>query len=180
MVPDRIAGGPEWIDSDRFQIAARASEPAGQSVLDAMLQTLLAERFRLKLRREIRKRDAFVLELAKKGPKLEPSTKPPGSYRNLHGRMEAASVTMGQFTDALSRELGTPVIDRTGLSGAFNFTLVWNPDSPRTFELGTGAASDADGELFYAIRQQLGLTLKERRMPIEVLVIDHAEKPSPD
>lgn len=81
------------------------------------------------------------------------------------------------FAKVLSRVLGIPVVDRTGLTGPFNFDLVWNPDSPLTTEFGTGAASDANNELFRAIRERLGLTLRSRRMAVEILVVDHAEKP---
>lgn len=180
LVPDRILGGPEWIDSDRYQITARAAQPVHGEALDRLLQSLLAERFGLKLHRETRNLPGFVLEIAKQGPRLQPAADAPRSMNNGHGHLEATGVTMGLFTEVLSRELGLPVIDRTGLSGAFDFRLVWNPDSPHTLELGTGASPDADVELFNSIQQQLGLTLKSRRMRVEVLVIDRAEKPSPN
>jgi uncharacterized protein (TIGR03435 family) len=178
VVPDRVLGGPDWIDSDCYQITARTNQPLAGETLDAMLQALLAERFQLRLHRETRTREAFVLEVAKNGPKLHPAGDAARSYYNGHGHMEATSVSMSMFAGVLSRQLGLPVVDRTGLSGAFNFKLVWNPDSPLTLELGTSAASDAGVELFNAIQQQLGLVLRARRMAVEMLVIDHAEKPS--
>jgi uncharacterized protein (TIGR03435 family) len=180
VVPDRVLGGPDWIDSDRFQITAKVAQPVREEELDKMLQTLLAERFHLKLHREMRTLPGFVLEIGKNGPKLQPAAGASRSLYNAHGHMEAASVTMSMLAQTLSREFGLPVVDGTGLTGAFNFRLVWNPDSPLTLELGTGAASDAGVELFNSIQQQLGLTLKSRRMRVEVLVVDHAEKPIGD
>lgn len=180
VIPDRVQGGPDWIDSDRFQITARSAQPVRGEALDKMMQTLLADRFHLRLHRETRALSAFTLEIAKHGPKLQPAEGARTSYNNGHGRLEATGVTMSLFTEILSRQLGLPVIDHTGLTGAFNFRLVWNPDAPLTLELGTGAASDANLELFNSIQQQLGLTLRSRRMRIEILVIDHAEKPAVD
>lgn len=180
VIPDRVLGGPDWIDSDRFQITAKAPQPVRGEDLDKMLETLLAERFHLKLHSEMRTLPAFTLEIARNGPKLQPAGGAPRSFYNGHGDMEATGVTMSLLAQTLSRQLGLPVMDRTGLTGAFNFRLVWNPDSPRTLELGTGAASDAGVEFFNAIRQQLGLTLKSRRMRVEVLVVDRADKPIGD
>ena len=178
VVPDRVLGGPDWIDLDRFQITARSAEPASGDVLNEMLQALLKERFHLTLHRESRMRKAFVLEIAKGGSKLQGAGDAPRSFINGHGHMEATAVTMSLFAEVLSRQLGIPVVDHTGLMGSFNFDFVWNPDSPLTTEFGTGAASDANNELFNAMREHLGLTLQSRRMPVEMLVIDHAEKPS--
>ncbi len=180
VIPDRVLGGPDWIDSDRFQITAKSAQPVRGEELDKMLQALLADRFHLKFHREMRNLPAFVLGIAKNGPKLQPATGAPRSYNNAHGHMEASGVTMSLFAEVLSRQLGLPVMDRTGLTGAFNFRLVWNPDAPLTTELGTGAASDAGVDFFNSIKQQLGLTLKSRRMRVEVLMVDHAERPAAD
>jgi uncharacterized protein (TIGR03435 family) len=184
VVPDHVLGGPDlrgpdwnWIDSDRFQITGKADQPVGGDALDAMMQTLLADRFNLKLHREMRTGEALVLEIAKPGPKLQAAGEAKSSYSNGHGRLEATAVTMDTLAEMLSRDTGMTVVDRTGLAGAFTFTLTWNPDAPQ----GLGpddAAAFLREELSSAMQQQLGLTLKPQRMPVEMLVIDHAEKPS--
>jgi uncharacterized protein (TIGR03435 family) len=173
----RILGGPAWAESDRFQIAAKADQPVGDELLNAMLQTLLAERFNLKLHRESRTGETFLLGIGKSGLKLQPASDAPLSYNNGHGHLEATGVTMREFVEILSRDLSLPVVDRTGLTGAYNFTLRWNADRPRIAD-SDDAAADRRFEMSTAIAEQLGLKLKSQRMPIEMLVIDHAEKPS--
>ena len=115
---DRVLSGPDWIDTDHFQITARASEPIGDKGLMAMLQTLLAERFKLVLHRESRLGETMVLEVAKKGPKLQPASAGKSSYNNAHEHLDATSITMADFAEILSRNLKLPVVDRTGLTGA--------------------------------------------------------------
>jgi uncharacterized protein (TIGR03435 family) len=174
---DRILGGPVWIESDRFQITAKADQPVDEGVLDAMIRTLLADRFNLKLHRESRITMTIILEIAKHGPKLQPTATARASYNNGHGRLDATSVTMTLFAEILSRDLKLPVVDRTGLAGAFDFSLRWNADRPRIADPDE-AAADLRREISTAIAQQLGLALKSQRMPVEMLVIDRAEKPS--
>ena len=174
---DRVLGGPDWTASDRFQITAKADQPFGEDVLNEMLKTLLAERFNLKLHHENRPGEALILEVAKNGPKLQSATDGPLSYNNGYGHVEARRVTMRLFVEILSRDLKLPVVDRTGLKGAFNFTLRYNADRPRMADTDDRAA-DLRWEMSTAIAQQLGLALKSTRMPVEMLVIDHADKPS--
>jgi uncharacterized protein (TIGR03435 family) len=174
---DRVLGGPGWTESDRFQITATAGQPAGEDVLNAMLQTLLAERFHLTLHHEIRRGETLRLEAAKNGPKLQAADAAATSYINGHGRLDATALSMGQFSEILSRELRLPVVDRTGLRGAFNFTLHWNADRPRITDPDE-AAADLRWEISTAMTQQLGLAMKSQRMPLDMLVIDHAERPS--
>jgi uncharacterized protein (TIGR03435 family) len=175
--PDRVLGGPDWADTDHFQITARAGQPIDDDkALMALLQTLLAERFKLALHRESRRGEAMVLEVAKNGPKLQPAGDAIFTYDNRHDRLDA-TMTMAGFAEILSRNLNLPVMDRTGLTGAFNFTLHWNPDSAGALER-DDAATALRSEVSNAIAKQLGLTLKSKQMPVEMLVIDHAEKPS--
>lgn len=173
---DRILGGPDWIETERFQITGRADEPIGDKGLMKMLQTLLAERFKLALHRELRPGEMMVLEVAKTGPKLQPSAVgSTHSWNNLHDHLDATKITMGELAEILSRNLNVQVEDRTGLAGAFDFTLRWNPNDANVHERDEAFAI-LRLEMSTAILRQLGLTLKSRRLPVEVLVVDHAER----
>lgn len=174
---DRVQGGPDWINTDRFQIIARSDQPVGDKGLMAMLQTMLAERFKLALHRESRRGETMVLQVAKNGPRLQPGDGARVSWKNMHDHLEATKITMGEFAEILSRNLNLPVVDRTGLTGAFNFTLYWNPGNTGALQHDE-AAAELRPEMSAAIKRQLGLTLTSRKMLIEILVIDHVEKPS--
>jgi uncharacterized protein (TIGR03435 family) len=177
LTADQIVGGPPWLDEDRFDVNASAKQPADDAEFMKMLQTLLVERFHLRLHRENRMGESLFLEVAKNGPHLQPVADGDVSYDNAHARLNAERLTMGQFAEIVSRNLKLPVVDRTRLTGTFAFTLQWNPDAPN----GTNsedAAAWLRAEMSRAVGQQLGLSLKGRRAPVEILVIDHAEKPS--
>lgn len=168
--PNLIAGGPPWLDSDRFEIAAKSEHAEdGDKELMLMLRTLLAERFKLSVHRETRTMTALVLETAKNGPKLEKSEGGGATTNNGRGLIEAKNITMRRFAEVLSRQTDLPVVDHTGLEGAFNLKLEWARDS---------AKADTGPSIFAALQEQLGLRLESRKMPIEILVIDHAERPS--
>jgi uncharacterized protein (TIGR03435 family) len=177
--PDRVLGGPDWLDVDRFQITARSNQPVGDKGLMFMLQTLLADRFKLVLHREFHSGETMVLEVAKNGPKLQPAGDVRASWKNMHDHLEATKITMSELAEILSRNLNLPVADHTGLAGAFNFTLRWNPDNADSLARDEAAAA-LRAEVSGAIRRQLGLTLKSLKMPVEMLVVDHAEKPLED
>jgi uncharacterized protein (TIGR03435 family) len=175
---DRILGGPGWIETDRFQITGRANEPVGDKGLMNMLQTLLAERFKLALHREWRPGTTMVLEVAMTGPKLPPSAAGSShSWKNLHDHLEATKITMGELAEILSRNLNMPVQDSTGLAGEFDLTLRWNPNDADVHDR-EEAMAILRLEMSAAIVRQLGLTLKSRMLPVEFLVVDHAERPS--
>lgn len=176
VLPDQVLGGPDWIDLDRFQITGKASQPQDEKGLMAMLQTLLAGRFKLEMHRESRRAQAMVLEVAKGGPKLQPAGAAAYSWKNVHDHLEATKLTMSELAEILSRNLNLPVIDRTGLNGEFNFTVRWNPDVTEGLNHDDSAVA-LRPEVAAAISRQLGLTLKARKMPVEMFVVDHAEKP---
>jgi len=180
VTPDRVLGGPDWMDTDRFQITAKSEQPAGDPDLMRMFQALLADRFKLALHRQSRKTEAMVLEVAKTGSKLEPAADDSrGGYHNAHDRIQATEISMDRFTEVLSRDLKLPVVDRTGLAGRFTFTLRWNPEV--TDGLQRDEAADAlRAEMASAILRQLGLILRFQKVPLEMLVIDHAQKPGFD
>jgi uncharacterized protein (TIGR03435 family) len=167
--PNQIAGGPEWLDSDRFEIVAKAEQPVGDQVLMQMLRALLADRFRLQLHRETRTLEVYVLGVAKNGPKLKKSDKAQATTRGEHGAIDATKITMDRFAEVLSRQMDLPVVNQTGIEGVFDLALQWSPESTPT---------DNRPSIFTAVQEQLGLRLTAERAPIEVLVIDHAEPPS--
>jgi uncharacterized protein (TIGR03435 family) len=171
--PGQIVGGPSWIDSDRFHIEAKAAEPVNDdAVLDAMMKALLQERFRLTLHRETRNLQALVLEAAKNGPKLEKAPGGEAVTDSSHGRLTLRNTTMDGLAERLARVTGLPAVNRTGIEGVFNMNLVWTPEG----EDPKGPGSPPS--LFTAIQEQLGLHLQSQKAPVEVWVIDHAEKPS--
>ena len=174
--PNQIVGGPEWLDSLRYSIAAKADTAAGDTELMAMLRTLLADRFKLALHRETRPLQVFVLEVAKNGPKLEASKDAESRTSNQRGSIEARKATMARFAEILSRQMDFPVVDRTGLEGVFNLKLEWDPESGKPAR--ADAAPDNRPSIFTAIQEQLGLRLRAQKAPVEVLVIDHAEAPN--
>lgn len=178
--PQQISGGPDWLDTDRFEIVAKAAEPVDDdAVLMTMLQSLLAERFHLTFHRETRSMQTYVLEVAKNGPKLEKS---PGgeaatnsSNSNQRGVLEARNTSMDLFAKVLTRQMDLPVVNRTGLDGAFNFKLQWTPENARGKP---PEGTDTEGpSIFSALQEQLGLRLHAQKSPLEILVIDHAERP---
>jgi uncharacterized protein (TIGR03435 family) len=166
--PNQIVGGPDWLDADRFEIVAKAEQPVDDDALMTMLQTLLAERFKLAVHRDTRTVPAFVLEVVNNRPKLEKAEAGESSTQNGRGLIAAKASTMAHFAEVLSRQMDRPVVNQTGLDGVFNLKLQWTPD-----------VTAANGvSIFTAIQEQLGLRLRSQKAPVEVLVIDHAEKPS--
>jgi uncharacterized protein (TIGR03435 family) len=170
--PGQIVGGPGWIDSDRFNIEGKAAEPGDDAPLDAMMQALLQERFHLAFHRENRNLQAFVLEVAKNGPKLEKAPGGEAVTDGSHGSLTLKNTTMDGLAERLARVTELPVVNRTAIDGVFNMKLLWTPEgeNPR----GPGSPPS----LFTAIQEQLGLRLQSQKTPVSVLVIDRAEKPS--
>jgi uncharacterized protein (TIGR03435 family) len=179
--PHQVVGGPDWIDSQRFDIQAKADQPIDDdAILNQMLQSLLADRFKLTLHLEARATSAYVLEVDKKGQKLEVSQGGESVTNTSTGRggrvsMEIRNTDMDMFAKVLSRAMDLPVVNETGLTGLFNFTLHWTPDNMQP-----SAQTADDVSIFTGIQEQLGLRLRAAKAPIEVLVIDHAEMPTPN
>jgi uncharacterized protein (TIGR03435 family) len=174
----QIVGGSGWMSSDTFIINAKAEGDLQPSVAQVrlMLQALLADRFEVKLRRETRESKVYLLQTVKSGFKLEPSKTERSTMRMSPGHMAMIKVPPGQWAALLSSVLNRPVLDRTGLTGEFDFSL----DSPdimgrRSMEEG----EDAPGpSLFTAIQEQMGLKLEPSKGPIDVFVIERATKPT--
>jgi uncharacterized protein (TIGR03435 family) len=170
----QIVGGPAWLSSIRYDVIAKAETLAPLSREDRklMMRSLLADRFQLRVHEELRAMPHYALETARSGPKVKARTSDDGGsafHLPVTGRhISAADVSMAQFADLLQTLIplmdpdrqDLPVIDRTGLQGRFDFDLTW-PD-----------------DLAAAIEEQLGLKVQMTRSALNVLVIDHAEKPS--
>ena len=183
-VKDYQISGPAWLDSENFDIVAKAGRPVLEDRLRPMLQTLLAERFKLALHRDTRELPVYALAIGKDGPKFH-EVKPGGNTRTRGGRGHLAGqrISMSQFADLLTQaaphEIDRPVIDRTGLKGTFDITLEWTPGNPRpsTASETGGVIESAPGpDIFRALQQQLGLRLEAKKASVEILVIDRAEK----
>lgn len=195
--PRAISGGPSWMESDHYDIEALTpgdSRPDHDQQM-AMLRNLLADRFKLTFHREPREFSIYALEPAKGGAKigekdgtgLRQSTAQPDDPPKLISTvypqklvLPARNATMAEFVSLLQRAvLDRPVVDRTGLTGRYDFDLEWAPDETQFQGEVPVAPADAQSPPFFtAIEQQLGLRLEATRGPIKALVVDTAERPS--
>lgn len=167
----QLTGGPKWFDSDRYDIDAKL--PAGGSArqVPQMMQALLADRFQLAIHREIRTVSAYALVVDKNGPKLTPAAGVPMGGFGWGPRMIGSkSATMAEFAERLADAVQHPVIDQTGLTGNYAVQLNFAPVDPAT--------PDPGPSIFSALQDQLGLKLEPTKAPLDVTVVDRAEKPS--
>jgi uncharacterized protein (TIGR03435 family) len=181
----QVAGGPPWMDSDRFDITAKIETETAPSTdqLWLMLERLLTDRFAVKFHRETKMLPGYALVPGKTGSKLADST---GAVPNLsasRGQVQASRASMTMFTNFLSRYLGRPIFDGTGLPGSYDFKMTWTPaETEQALPAGDNAVptDSAATSIFSALQDQLGLKLESKTVPIEVFVIDHVERPSPN
>jgi uncharacterized protein (TIGR03435 family) len=186
-----ISAGPNWLETDRFDVEAKAPEPATEGELHLMLQALLAERFQLKMHRSPKERGGCALVIAKGGPKLKASPaqeERKGLWRLNGGPLVGQAASMSQLAKTLSGPVGRPVTDETGLGGTYDFTLRWTPDESEPDWLAAlppevraqlpPREAPTGPSIFTALQEQLGLKLETRKVTIETLVIDHVERPS--
>jgi uncharacterized protein (TIGR03435 family) len=221
---DRIIGLPDWIDKERYTIAAVSAEPAARA-LAVMVTNMLKDRFKMVTHRETRELPVYNLVFARTDKRLGPGLKPspPECQAAIAARLEEikrggtvptvpagpkecqsalinpgiasfSGVEMAVIAQILTQSVGRPVIDKTGLTGAYDYTLKWTPEagigSPTPFGLPPGVLGrspdapqpvDPDApNLFTAVQEQLGLKLESARGPVEVVVIDRLEKPTLD
>src|SRR5262245_15681207 len=203
----QLSGGPGWISSDRFDIEAKAENPADMTPerMPLLLQSLLVERFQLKTHSETKELPTYELVVAKDGSKLKsvaepprpaPGTPPgpppapngpmpPGTFRMMRGELVGTAVPLETLTQALSQMLGRTIVDKTGLTGFFDINIRWAPDPGQlTGPFGPqpgGPPPPADPtgpSIFTAIQEQLGLRLESSKGPVQTIVIDSIEKPS--
>ncbi|HEY4088369.1 MAG TPA: TIGR03435 family protein [Bryobacteraceae bacterium] len=200
----QISGGPGWITSDRYDIAAKRETSANDipekdvseltdkerqtkgALLRETLQRLLADRFQLRTHRETKQLPIYLLTVASGGSKLESagSSDVSGGLRPGRGLLAGDRTDVPFLARALSEIVGRPVVDQTGLTGKYNFELKWNPEM--------GSANTALGEtpsvvpaadpdratIFTALQEQLGLRLSSGKGPVEVIVVDHLARPT--
>jgi uncharacterized protein (TIGR03435 family) len=179
----QVVGGPKWLDDDRYDIDAKPPGAAQWPERRAMLQTLLAERFHLVLHRETKTYPGYALVVSKAGLKMH-AVEPGQSNLSTHnGSMTAEKASMANLAGNLSRRSGFPVDDATGVTSVFDFKFELPPrDNHTEPAVGAPGAEAADPASFaaalsHALEDQLGLKLEARKIPLEVLVIDRAEKP---
>ena len=195
---ERILQGPGWLDSERYDILAKPEASGGKPEDPSMrgirlrTQTLLADRFQVTLHKETRQLPIFILLADKGGPKnlMPPKGREQDLINNGH-HVTCTAASMEFFAKVfLTEQLGGPVLDQTGIKGNFDFTLDWAGGQPgrealialdpQTGEIKaqTNAGDLGGASLFGALREQLGLRVKGSKGPVEVLIVDRAEKPS--
>ena len=183
---DQLYNAPNWIDNARYDVAGKMddassaySSDAGDqldrqkhSILLIRLQSLLGDRFQLQTHASTREMKVYGLTVGKGGSRLRPSSK---EFRltTAPGLLDCSHTSTSQLAIMLSSALSQTVIDKTGLKGIYDFTLNWTPDSMLHTE-------SSFPDIFGAIQEQLGLQLRRERAPVQVVVIDHIEKPSSD
>lgn len=196
-----IQGGPDWIYSDRYTIEAKPASPQTRAMMNGpMLQALLEDRFNLKIHRESKEVPAYALVAAKGGPKLQPTPKGgctpddpdglpspvvpgqplPCGYMggSEKGGVEAVGVRISSLFDILSVQLRRPIIDRTGLTGLFNYHFDVEPGPPNSSpQLDDPAYQDTIDTVTNAL-EKLGLKIQPAKGTAEFIVVNHVERPS--
>jgi uncharacterized protein (TIGR03435 family) len=176
----QIVADPGWARSEYYNIEAKIAgdRPVTYQEVRPAIQSLLADRFQLKLHHDTRNVPAYALVPAKNGPKLKPSAPDAVSKTTLPGaqaptkKAMSPKITMTRLALILGSYAGRPVVDMTGIEGNFDVTVEWAADD------GVPDASADAPSLFTALQEQLGLRLEPHQLPMEVLVIDQAARPS--
>jgi len=184
-----ISGGPPWMDSEIFTIEAKAPAPIPtrrdyETQIKIMIQSLLADRFRLTTHSETRQESVYDLVIARGGHKLRlaDANATDSTLTVRSGHLIANHIPLSQLVHSLSLQFGRAVIDKTGMSGRYDFDLSYMPEARDGIfgQLQPTAVGDVDPNsvsIFTAITDQLGLQLESSKEAVALLVIDHAEKP---
>jgi uncharacterized protein (TIGR03435 family) len=186
----QVVGAPAWAETDKFDITAKPDGEGApsQQQWKAMWQRL-AERFQLAFHHDKKELSVYVLSTGKTGPKLTKSEGDPNGLPGLFfrqlGALNGRNATIGEFANMILQNavLDRPVLDQTGITGRWDFTLNWTPDDSQFASFGMKIppptdAANAPPNLYTAIQEQLGLKLEATKAPADVLVIDKVEKPS--
>lgn len=176
-LPDyQVLSGEDWTRSAKFDVDAKSGNNASRNEIRAMLQTLLQERFKLQVHRETKQDSVYELVTAKGGPKFAPSSSKIGDPHDVtadRGVITSKGGELSQFIWFLTQILDRQVVDKTNLNGYFDFQFV----QPRT----ALPTPDSQGPtMFDELQEQLGLRLEPGKGPVEFLVIDHAERATPN
>jgi uncharacterized protein (TIGR03435 family) len=191
LSPQAISGGPAWVDSDHWEILAKTPGEVRPNLAEqmSMLRQLLSERFKLTFHREPKQLSIYTLSVAKGGAKLKESTVLPDATPEgppalafvitpIVVRLPAQYATMADFASVLQRSpLDRPVVDRTGLSGRYDFDLEFAPDESLWGGMLPRPENSEQPGLFRAVQEQLGLQLNAAKGPVAALVIDRIERP---
>jgi uncharacterized protein (TIGR03435 family) len=187
LMTRQVIGVPEWLNSERYDITAKMNgegQPSDVQMKEAISQ-LLADRYKFKFHMEKRVMLSYELIVANGGPKLtkSESTNDVHSNSGMPGAYAFFNTDMKSMCRGIGRNvLDRPVVDHTGLTGRYDFSMKWTPDEFELALRGVSAPPATEGDappgFFTALQQQLGLKLREGKFPVDVLVIDHIEKPS--
>jgi uncharacterized protein (TIGR03435 family) len=177
----QIVNAPQWFNEQTWNIDGVPDTEGKPNwhQYRRMLQKLLSTRFGLVMHHDKRELSVYAITIAKGGPKLEKSKSDPDALSDSSGHgvgpaqyMKFTNDSMSDFAQTMELMVDKPVVDQTSLSGRYDFTLLWTPDTLRA------APTDTAPGLFTAVQEQLGLKLEATRAPTDVFVIDHAERPS--
>jgi bla regulator protein BlaR1 len=185
----QISGGPDWIRTERWDILAKAEGVEGRlsrAQENPMLQALMADRFQLKVHQETREMPVYALVVDKKGSKLAANTDSKQQFRFGDGSLDVKKGGAAALATWLSRQLGRVVIDKTELTGEYDYKLEWTPDPGEGGAESIGLPPEAPRphvdtsgpSIFTAVQEQLGLRLVSQKGPVEMIVIDSVERPS--
>jgi uncharacterized protein (TIGR03435 family) len=185
----QILGGPTWVGVTKYDVTATpgtrpegaAASGPGNNNLRLRVQAMLKDRFQLRLHRETRSVPIYSLVVARGGIKAGAMRATDSPHRGVNagkGTILGEAASMADLTSKLSRLLDRPVMNSTDLEGHYDFKLEWTPDSGPSAPDGEPMATSLGPSLFTALQQQLGLRLEGTKGPVDVLVIDHLDKPS--
>ncbi len=174
-VKDFQVTGPDWLETQRFDIVAKAGAKSTEDELRVMMETLLADRFKVALHKQTKETQAYVLVIGKGGSKLvESKSEGESDMQADQKKMQVTIVRtpLSPLTEILYGILRTPVVDETGLKGKYDITI----NMMKYLSMGDGGAIDPIGLITTALQEELGLKLESRKVALDLLVIDHAEK----
>ena len=172
----QISGAPAWVDSDRFDVLAKAGDALPEDGLNwdnmrSMVKALLADRMALQVHKEQKEMAVISLTVAKAGSKLAHSRRPSGpTFRGRPNSMFGTNLTMDMLCSVLAERLERPVLNRTGLDGQFDVRVQWSGSD----------GTDTGPSIYTAFEEQLGLKLESDRARTDILVVDHVDHPSPN
>ena len=188
VYPFQIIGVPAWVERDRFDIRALTAPNTSRVQQAALLRQLLEDRFMVRTRRELRERDVYALVIAREDKRLGPNLRPftgdctappagqsPCRMRNGPNFADAVGIPFTRLFGQVKENLDRFVVDKTGLTGRFDFKYEWTSGLPTANAIGDDRVS-----FITALQEQLGLRLVNDRAQVEMLIIDSVERPTPD